>query len=284
MKKDRTKLSVYHLWRAIYPMPLYQLIQGLVLSAAVFFLFSMGIGDGSLTTLMKVFPDITVVYLMISGVLSILLFGWIYHRDVQERKNRAIWEEHTHLGAGTILLIMLGGAGVALAGNQLVNLTPLMELSENYVETSEALSAGNAWLELFCVGVLMPVAEEVVMRGLVYGRLRDMMRPLPAILWSALFFGLFHGNLVQGVYATACGIYLGWIMERFRTIKATAVAHIAANAFITILSATAFYQEQYVNSVKFWVLTGIGVIALVVAIWKLREGYNIQDNLENDED
>ena len=73
------------------------------------------------------------------------------------------------------------------------------------------------------------------MRGLVYGRLRDMMRPLPAILWSALFFGLFHGNLVQGVYATACGIYLGWIMERFRTIKATAVAHIAANAFITIL-------------------------------------------------
>ena len=159
-----------------------------------------------------------------------------------------------------------------------------MELSENYVETSEALSAGNAWLELFCVGVLMPVAEEVVMRGLVYGRLRDMMRPLPAILWSALFFGLFHGNLVQGVYATACGIYLGWIMERFRTIKATAVAHIAANAFITILSATAFYQERYVNSVKFWVLTGIGVIALVVAIWKLREGYNIQDNLENNED
>lgn len=95
----------------------------------------------------NVFPDITVVYLMISGVLSILLFGWIYHRDVQERKNRAIWEEHTHLGAGTILLIMLGGAGVALAGNQLVNLTPLMELSENYVETSEALSAGNAWLD-----------------------------------------------------------------------------------------------------------------------------------------
>ena len=81
MNVDRTKLSVYHLWRAIYPMPLYQLIQGLALSAAVFFLFSMGIGDGSLTTLMKVFPDITVVYLMISGVLSILLFGWIYHRD-----------------------------------------------------------------------------------------------------------------------------------------------------------------------------------------------------------
>ena len=193
MKKDRTKLSVYHLWRAIYPMPLYQLIQGLVLSAAVFFLFSIGIGDGSLTTLMKVFPDITVVYLMISGVLSILLFGWIYHRDVQERKNRAIWEEHTHLGAGTILLIMLGGAGVALAGNQLVNLTPLMELSENYVETSEALSAGNAWLELFCVGVLMPVAEEVVMRGLVYGRLRDMMRPLPAILWKSGAGSLCHG-------------------------------------------------------------------------------------------
>ncbi len=50
---------------------------------------------------------------------------------------------------------MLGGAGVALAGNKLVNLTPLVELSENYVETSEALNAGNAWLELICVGVLI---------------------------------------------------------------------------------------------------------------------------------
>ncbi len=79
MNVDRTKLNVYYLWRAIYPMPLYQVIQGLVLYAVVFFLFSMGIGDGSLTTLMKVFPDITVVCLMISGILSILLFGWIYH-------------------------------------------------------------------------------------------------------------------------------------------------------------------------------------------------------------
>ena len=168
---------------------------------------------------------------------------------------------------------MLGGAGVALAGNQLVNLTPLMELSENYVETSEALSAGNAWLELFCVGVLMPVAEEVVMRGLVYGRLRDMMRPLPAILWSALFFGLFHGNLVQGIYAACCGWFLCWLMETYHSLKATVLSHMVSNLAVTLIVSTSLYNQIMV----FWIVTAAAAIVFALAIFLLATHQEVDD-------
>lgn len=66
MNVDRTKLNVYYLWRAIYPMPLYQVIQGLVLYIGLF-------------------PDDPLLRLGVSGILSILVFGWIYREDVKER-------------------------------------------------------------------------------------------------------------------------------------------------------------------------------------------------------
>ena len=66
------------------------------------------------------------------------------------------------------------------------------------------------------------------------------MKPWTAILWSAIFFGIFHGNLVQGVYAAFCGLYLGWVMERFATLKAPIMAHMAANIAIIVLTALSF--------------------------------------------
>lgn len=225
MNDDRTKLSVYNLWRAIYPMPLYQVIQGLVLYIGLF-------------------PDEPLLRLSISGILAILVFGWIYRKDMEERSTRTRnleqRGEHPRLGAGTLLLVMLGGVIVALAGNKLVSLLDLQNLSGSYAQTSEVLNSGSLWLKLFCTGLIAPIAEELLIRGLVFERLRDLMKPWLAILWSAVFFGIFHGNLVQGVYAAFCGIYLGWVMERFHTIKAPIAAHMAANIVITILTALSF--------------------------------------------
>ena len=225
MNDDRTKLSAYNLWRAIYPMPLYQVIQGLVLYIGFF-------------------PDESLLRLSVSGILAIFIFGWVYRRDVQERSGRTRSPEqggeHPRLGAGALILVMLGGVAVALAGNKLVSLLGLTELSGSYAETSEVLNSGSLWLKLFCTGLVAPVAEELLIRGLVFERLRDLMKPGAAILWSAIFFGIFHGNLVQGVYAALCGLYLGWVMERFETIKAPIAAHMAANIVITVLTVLSF--------------------------------------------
>ena len=223
----------------------------------------------------------------LTGLITMIPCLYFYKKDRRARIAGGLvtGQKPNRLSIGECGLILVMGAGFAQFANMFVNMIGSFLNAEEYQETMSQLTDGKSMFFLIvCMGIIAPLAEEIVFRWLIYLRLRDYMRSGEAIVISGLFFGIYHGNLVQGVYATACGIYLGWIMERFRTIKVTAVAHIAANAFITILSATAFYQEQYVNSVKFWVLTGIGVIALVVAIWKLREGYNIQDNLENNED
>ena len=47
-------------------------------------------------------------------------------------------------------------------------------------------------------------------------------------------------DLVQGVYAAFCGLYLGCVMERFATLKAPIMAHMAANMAIIVLTALSF--------------------------------------------
>ncbi len=51
-----------------------------------------------------------------------------------------------------------------------------------------------------------PLGEEIVFRGVVYGQLRKVLKVPYAVVLSGLAFGLFHGNLVQAVYATVIGI------------------------------------------------------------------------------
>ena len=122
MNVDRTKLNVYYLWRAIYPMPLYQVIQGLVLYIGLF-------------------PDDQLLRLGVSGILSILVFGWIYREDVKERcgHEQGQKKEAPRFGAGAWMLVMLGGICVALVGNKLISLSGLAEWSDSYAQTSETL-------------------------------------------------------------------------------------------------------------------------------------------------
>ncbi|MDO4260995.1 MAG: CPBP family intramembrane metalloprotease [Eubacteriales bacterium] len=262
--KDRTDISLYHLWRAVYPMLLYMLLQGLLLP--VFRLFFRLFGAGSEAAV----SDAMTAYLAFCGLVSLLLFGWIYRRDVEERKRSGTWREPRPMKAPELFRIAAGACAMALFGNNLVNLTPLMELSRSYQETSRILSSGSLWLQLLCVGALVPAAEEVVMRGLLYGRLRDMCRPAAAIAVSAVLFGLFHGNPAQGVYAAGCGWFLSWLMERFRTLRAPILAHLSSNVFISLLGGLDGYRSLSAGDWRFWALTAGGGIVTALAVAALR--------------
>lgn len=85
---------------------------------------------------------------------------------------------------------------------------------------------GEPWGYL-AIGVLAPLAEELVFRGAVLRRLLGMMpgRQWLAIVISALVFGAVHGNLPQFVHATVIGLILGWMYARTRSILPGVMFH-----------------------------------------------------------
>ena len=88
------------------------------------------------------------------------------------------------------------------------------------------------------IGILAPIAEEMVFRGAVLRKLLDMFSPrqhwIPIII-SALIFGAFHGNMAQLPHAMFIGLILGWMYYRTGSIVPGVVLHWVNNTVAYLL-------------------------------------------------
>ena len=78
------------------------------------------------------------------------------------------------------------------------------------------------------IGVLTPVAEEMVFRGAVLRRLLALSAggwEWVAVAVSAALFGAVHGNSAQMAHAFAMGLLLGWMYKRTGSIVPGVVVH-----------------------------------------------------------
>ena len=87
------------------------------------------------------------------------------------------------------------------------------------------------------VGILAPLAEEIVFRGAILRTLLDMMSKKNhwvAIMISAAIFGVVHGNMAQFVNALLMGLILGWMYYRTKSLVPGILLHWVNNtvAFI----------------------------------------------------
>ena len=118
----------------------------------------------------------------------------------------------------------LGNIAGTLVASVLEALTGLSFMPQlgNLMESSPL------WVNFLIVGIGAPLLEEIFYRKLVIDRLRDF-GDLPAILISALLFGLLHGNIPQFIYATLMGLVFGYIYLYTGRLRYTVALHMAIN-------------------------------------------------------
>jgi membrane protease YdiL (CAAX protease family) len=84
--------------------------------------------------------------------------------------------------------------------------------------------------------VVVPVVEELLFRGVLYGTLRRGLAPLPAALASAAVFAVAHGYGAVGSAAVfASGVLWALAYERTRSLLPCVLAHAASNLLATLL-------------------------------------------------
>lgn len=92
----------------------------------------------------------------------------------------------------------------------------------------DTMSEVDPWTTLLCAVIVGPIAEELFFRKAMIDRL-SAYHPMDAILFSALLFGLIHGNLIQFLYAFPLGVLFGIIYYRTQNIGYTILLHVAVN-------------------------------------------------------
>ena len=150
-------------------------------------------------------------------------------------------------------------------GSEVVN--PL----QNIIEGSSLI------LTLIFVGILSPIIEEMMFRGIMLNKLRRYGDKV-AIVTTALLFGLFHVNFSQFFYATVLGLIFAYVTLKTGTIKYSIILHIFVNmmgSFIIPLIIGDGSNLVAYGCVLFLVLL-ISIIGLVLLI-KDRKNISLLD-------
>ena len=131
---------------------------------------------------------------------------------------------------------------------------------ESYDSVASAIESAPIWLQILTVVISAPVCEELLMRGLVYKRLRSFMKPVFSALISSAIFGLIHGNWVQFVYAFAVGFIAAYVYEFTRNLFAPILFHVVANGVSTLASTDALMP--YFNTL----MLGEGFVSITLTL------------------
>lgn len=282
--KQKKIHPVMQIWRVIYPVLIHLSISVLVsICASFYFVWKSVNGEGlEYADVMKQITGTSLHQLIFTSVLAGVILFFIYRADQKKRKDGFLgW------GADFVWsppVIWFSVIVLAIAGSQMLNdliiLFRLNELFPSYAELSEATMVGQpVWLLILTVGVLAPVAEELVFRGLVFRRMKDWMKPGLAIVLSSLIFGLYHGNMVQFLYATLMGIMLAVIYNRTGTLWTSILAHVTANLWSLFGND---WWSTTMQKLPFGVLIGLVIellLCVIPAYWifanKRRSGMKI---------
>ena len=117
---------------------------------------------------------------------------------------------------------------------------------------------------LLYVCVLAPISEELIFRGAVYGILRRVAPFIVANIFQALVFGIYHGNLVQGIYAFLLGMFIGWVMHLSGSLVCVMILHMSINLSGIVVSEIIPEETPMIFQV------GAGIIAALVAVTIVR--------------
>lgn len=104
--------------------------------------------------------------------------------------------------------------------------------------------------------ILAPIAEELIFRGYLYGKLRTRLSAIPAIILVSVLFGFMHGQWNVGIVVGVMSIFLCIARELTGTIYAGILMHMIRNGL-------AFYL-LYINPIS-----AVGVLGVALPVFLL---------------
>lgn len=151
----------------------------------------------------------------------------------------------------------------------------MKDLYDMFVETMKSMTGGPFWSSFLVTAIFAPIFEEWLCRGMVLRGLLTKMKPVWAIVISALFFAIIHMNPWQALNAFIIGLVMGYVYYKTGSLLLTMLIHFVNNG--TAVVAAQFAGEE---EAEYWfevlptgwyiVLVVAGVAVLAACMWAFR--------------
>jgi membrane protease YdiL (CAAX protease family) len=219
---------------------------------------------------------------ILGGVIGIIMLFCYFKSSVPTNK-LFIKTERKMTGKAFFVIIaafMLSQLVFDMVGAGIEYLANLFGYS--FMQQIESASMQSETISMSLYAILFgPIIEELVFRGFLLRSLQPFGRKF-AVIMSALMFGLFHGNLPQGIFAMAVGIVLGYVATEYSIVWSMLI-HIMNNLYSELLGLLVPLLPKGAQSVVTYAMNGFFFVAGVLVIWKYRKkikSYIVTEKIE----
>lgn len=179
----------------------------------------------------------------IYAVIAALVMGFWYWKKFAPKKvpKRSPGQIINLKMFGGLLALMLG---MQYLSTYIVNLLYLInpEWYDTYEYLMESMGfAEVTWVLALYSVIIAPISEELIFRGVTMHYAKNTMPFWLANIFQAFLFGVFHGNVIQGVYAFVVGLFCGYVCHRGGSIYLSILYHMLFNLWGTFAPGNLTY-------------------------------------------
>lgn len=128
-------------------------------------------------------------------------------------------------------------------------------------------------ITILILGVVVPIGEEYLFRGIGFRESKRLFSPLAAIILSAIPFTLAHMGGINIYHAGFLGILLAALYYYTGNIRYPIIAHITNNIFAQLIQA---------NQALYWIILALAALCFILSIKYLMEFKNYKSHPEFD--
>lgn len=272
--------GIQKIWNLLLPAVVYYLSCSVFIMVVITIINAFGylLGTDAVVWIIVHEQEVTVTINGLGMIVGFLLIRRAFLKEAFWREETLVlktgkifnlWvrEEVTLLKQKMVFLVpvILLAITSSIFSNLIMGYLNIAQLSGQYQATESAQYSVPIWLGLILYGLISPLAEETLFRGILYNRMKRYYSMPAGVILSSLLFGFYHMNLVQGIYGTVIGLLIVMCYEKTESFTLAFVFHATANIVIFLLSQSRILKTMLatpVSCVLFFLLTIIIIIYL----------------------
>lgn len=169
----------------------------------------------------------------VAAVLVIPIAGWMFFQDKKKKPKQEDGKTARNLFRFGLLCFVAGGV-LNMVWSGVLNLFQIGTFFSNH--TQEELLAADILLQLIGLGILVPVGEELIFRGLIYNRMKQLLGTGVSVFFSSFLFAVYHGNPIQMIFAFPMALALTAVYEYGNSFWFPVLFHVGANLTAIVLN------------------------------------------------
>lgn len=260
-------------WRIVSPIVIYLVIERIV-GFCVNFYYIMGrLDENAVWTdklekqlYLEVYDMLSNNTLLISGIVSLICIMIFYRTVLKEWKKRTYRIQMLESDGKMYIFTAMISVGFTLAVNLMINAYGLFKYNWDFAKVSQLIYSEPLYMQILVIGLIMPVCEELLFRGVIYERIFQSGSERAALILTSILFAFFHGTWVQVIYAFFFSCLMIYAYQRCGTFKIPLLFHILSN-----LSSLALRQFPIFSTLEYSVTIVVFALIGVLGMYFLKK-------------